>query len=210
MKHASIALIALALGLVLAQDRSSVQAQGKNAPAKGAHPILICDFAQCVDKSEEAKDMVDKWQSERKAAEDDLRTKAEKLQKRIQDIQAKTKLSERDEKTYNALKAAIEEKGQLEGEMAYRNVRDQDFIARRMLDMMRGAKQVANGIMLARGAHMVIGTKTGPMQLQNQKDLQDEMLRRRVVCFTPAVDITAEVMKALNAQYAKRKAAKGG
>ena len=106
-----MALVALALGLVLAQDDSPAQAQDKAAPAKGAFPVLICDFAQCVDKSEEAKDMLDKWQGQRKKKENDLRTRAEALQKRIQEIQAKTKLSERDDNTYKNLRRMEAELG---------------------------------------------------------------------------------------------------
>ena len=145
MKQASIALLALALGLVLAQDQRPVQAQG----AKGQFTVLVCDFADVVEKCEEAKDIFHSWRKQREKSELDLRSRAADLNKRIQEIQKKTKLSERDDKTYKALKAAIEEKGQLEGEMAYKNVTDQDFIARRMQELMRGAKGFVNDVRIA-------------------------------------------------------------
>jgi len=125
MKQASIVLFALALGLVLSKDQQPVEAQG----AVGQFPILICDFAEVVEKCDEAKDIFEAWKGQREKAEKDLRARAEDLNKRIQEIQKKTKLSERDDKTYRQLRKAIEEKGQLEGEMAYKNVTDQDFIA---------------------------------------------------------------------------------
>ena len=111
--------------------------------AKGEFPTLICDFAQVVENCEEAKDIFATWKKERDKSETDLRARAEDLKQRIQQTQQKTKLSERDEKTYSQLQAAIEEKGQLEGEMAYKNVRDQDFFARKMQELMRGAKGVS-------------------------------------------------------------------
>ena len=123
-------------------------------------------------------------------------------------IQKKTKLSERDEKTYAALKKAIEDKGKLDAELAFRNVRDQDYLQRRMQELLRGAKQYAKEIMIARKAHMVLATKVGAIQLEEQKDMQDELLRRRVVAHVKGVNITDDVMKKMNEEYAKRKAAK--
>jgi Skp family chaperone for outer membrane proteins len=202
MKQASIALFALALGLVLAQDQRPVVAEG----AKGEFPVLIVDFADVVENCEEAKDIFDAWKSQREKTETDLRTRAEQLNKAIQEIQKKTKLSERDDKLYKALKKRIEEKGQLEGEMAYKNVTDQDFIARRMQELMRGAKAIANEVRLERGAQLVIGTKRGNIQLESQQDLQEEMLRRRVLAYDNKIDITDEVKRLMNADWAKRKA----
>jgi len=204
MKQASIALFALALGLVLAQDQRPVEAQG----AKGQFSVLIIDFADVVENCEEAKDIFDAWKKQREKAETDLRSRAADLNKRIQDIQKKTKLSERDDKTYDALKRAIEEKGELEGEMAYKNVMDQDFIARRMQELMRGAKGFTNEVRLERGADIVIGTKRGPIQLESQQDLQEEMLRRRALAYDKKIDITDEVKRMMNADWAKRKANK--
>jgi len=52
----------------------------------------------------------------------------------------------------------------------------------------------------------VIGTKTGGIQLESQQDLQEEMLRRRVLAHDKKVDITAEVKRLMNVEWAKRKA----
>jgi len=202
MKQVSIALLALALGLVLAQDQRPVEAQG----AKGEYPALICDFADVVENCEEAKDVFKGWKKEREKAEVDLRARADDLNKRIQDIQKKTKLSDRDDKTYKGLKDAIVEKGQLEGEMAFRNVTGQDFIARRMQELMRGARGHAENVRIGRGAHLVIGTKRGNILLESQQDLQEEMLRRRVLTYDKKIDITDEVKRLMNAEWAKRKA----
>ena len=210
MKHLSIAVIALALGLVLARGDNAANAQGDDAPKKGAFPILICDFAKCVDKTEEARDMFEEWQKQREKTEKDLKSRATELQKRIEEIKKQTKLSERDDKLYERLKTAIEDKGKLEGEIAYLNVKSQDYFARRMQELMWGAKSTANSIMKKRGAQLVIGTKTGKILLESQQDLQEEMLRRRVLCYEADADITQAVMDALNKDYAARKAAKKG
>ena len=210
MKHLSFAAVALALGLVLARHEGDAVAQGNPAPAKGAFPILICDFAKCVDQTVEAKDMFEEWRKERDKTEKDLKMKAAELQQRIDDIKKQTKLSERDEALYERLRNAIEDKGKLEAQVAYLNITSQDFFARRMQELMWGAKSAANKIMRERGAQLVIGTKTGKLLLENQQDLQEEMLRRRVLCFEKGADITQDVMAALNKDYAERKAAKGG
>lgn len=206
MKHTAFAISALLIAVALA---ASVRAQDAQ-PEPGAFPILICDFAKVIESCEEAKDIEEAFKKERDAAEKDLKTRAEKLQATIQDIQKKTKLSERDEKTYAALKQAIEDKGKLDAELAFRNVRDQDYLQRRMQELLRGAKTFAKDIMNTRKAHMVLATKVGQIQLDDQKQTQDELLRRRVVAHVKGVNITDSVMKMMNADYAKRKAAKKG
>ena len=205
MKHLSIAALALAVGLVLARMDGDAVAQGDPAPAKGAFPVLICDFAKCVDKTEEARDMFEEWKKQREKTEKDLKAKAGELQKRIEEIKRQTKLSERDKALYERLKKAIEDKGKLEGQVAYLNITSQDFFARRMQELMWGARAVAKDIMAKRGAQLVIGTKTGKLLLENQQDLQEEMLRRRVLCHADGADITQAVMDELNREYAERK-----
>ncbi|MHC4409612.1 MAG: OmpH/Skp family outer membrane protein [Planctomycetota bacterium] len=206
MKHTAFAISALLIAVALA---ASVRAQDAQ-PEPGAFPILICDFAKVIESCEEAKDIEEAFKKERDAAEKDLKTRAEKLQATIQDIQKKTKLSERDENTYAALKKAIEDKGKLDAELAFRNVRDQDYLQRRMQELLRGAKSYAKDTMIARKAHMVLATKVGQIQLDDQKQTQDELLRRRVVAHVKGVNITESVMKKMNDEYAKRKAAKKG
>ena len=170
-----------------------------------ASKILICDFAYIVENCDEAVDIQEKFQKERQDAETRLKAEQQKLQLRIKEIQEKTKLSDRDDKVYEALKKAIEDEGALKAAVAYRNVTDQDFIQRQMQELLRGAKSFANDTMIAQGADMVLATKVGKIQLENQQDWQDEMLRRRVVCHKKGVNITDIVMKMMNAEYAKRK-----
>jgi len=201
MKQTALVLSAL-LAAVLVP--AIVNAENE-APEPGKFPVLICDFAAVVESCEEAKDIEEAFKKERDAKEKDLKTRAEALQATIQDIQQKKKLSERDEKTYAALKQAIEDKGKLDAEMAFLNIRGQDYLQRRMQELLRGAKGFAQEIMLVRKAHMVIATKIGPVQLENQQDMQDELLRRRVVAHVDGVNITDEVMKMMNEDYAKRK-----
>ena len=207
MKHKALAFTAALAAIALT---ASVRAQGgkpaaKPAAAKGAFPILICDFAHVIENCEEAKDIEEAFRKERKTTEDRLKAEAQKLQVKIQEIQKKTKLSERDQNTYDALKKAIEDKGKLDAEMAYRNVTDQDFLQRRMQELLRGARTHAENLMIARGAHLVIATKVGAVKLENQQDMQDELLRRRVICHVKEVNLTLDVMKLMNDDYAKRK-----
>ena len=201
MKQTALVISALLAATLIA---ASVRAAGEE-PEPGAFPILICDFAKVIESCEEAKDIEEAFKKERQKKELMLKAEAEKLQATIQEIQEKKKLSERDEKTYAALKKAIEDKGKLDAEMAFLNIRGQDYLQRRMQELLRGAKGFAQEIMLVRKAHMVIATKIGPVQLENQQDMQDELLRRRVVAHVDGVNITDEVMKMMNDEYAKRK-----
>ena len=200
MNPKALAIPSLIAAIVLA---ATVGAQG--APEAGSHPILICDFGSIIEKCQEAIDIEEAFNRERKKKEDDLRKRAEKLKAEIQEIQKNKNLSERDDKTYDELKDAIEEKGRIEAEMAYENIRGQDYLQRRMQELLRGAKQFAKEVMTERKAELVIATKIGPIQLENQQDFQDELLRRRVVAHIPEVDITAAVMKRMNDDYEKRK-----
>lgn len=198
MKQTALLLSAILFALGIT---AITRAQGDAAPAS---KILICDFAYIVENCDEARDIQEKFQKARSDAETKLKTEQQKLQLRIKEIQEKTKLSDRDDKVYEALKKAIEDEGALKAAVAYRNVTDQDFIQRQMQELLRGAKQFANDTMVARGADMVLATKVGKIQLENQSDWQDEMLRRRVVCYKEGVNITDIVMKMMNDEYAKR------
>ena len=84
-----------------------------------------------------------------------------------------------------------------------------DWLQRRMQELLRGAKTYAEELMIARKAHMVIATKVGPIKLENQADMQDELLRRRVICHVKGANITPDVMKMMNDEYAARKKKKG-
>jgi Skp family chaperone for outer membrane proteins len=208
MKHTALLLSTLFLALGVAAI-TRAQDDAAAAPTVGAYPVLACDFAYIVERCDEAIDFEEEFRRNRTAAEEKLKGEQSALQIRIKEIQEKTKLSERDEKTYEALKAAITDKGRLEAEIAYRNVTDQDHLQRRMQELLRGAKNLANDVMIARKAHVVLATKVGRIQLQNQKDWQDELLRRRVACHVDGVNITDAVMKMMNEEYARRKAALG-
>ncbi|MEM8884829.1 MAG: OmpH family outer membrane protein [Planctomycetota bacterium] len=199
--------IALVLSaVVLAAALSTVASGQGDEPAPGAFPVLVCDFAHVIENCQEAKDIEEAFRKERKAAEDELKAKADELQKRIQDIQANQKLSERDDKVYEALRKAIEDKGRIDAQVAFRNVRDQDFLMRRMQELLRESRGYANDIMLARKAHVVLASKVGPIELEDNEAMQDELLRRRAICFVKGVNITDSVMEKMNEAYKKRKA----
>ena len=213
MKHTALLLSALflALGLTAISRAQDGAASGPAAaPAVGAHPVLICDFAWVIDKCTERQDIEEAFLSDRTAAEKKLLAKQEALQVRIKDIQKTTNLSDRDDKVYDALKRAITDKGVLDAEIAYRNLRDQDFLQRNMQELLRGARTYSEDIRIARKADLVLATKVGKIQLENKQDWQDEMARRRVVSHADEVDITKAVMQMMNEEYARRKAAAGG
>jgi hypothetical protein len=217
MKHTALLLSALFLALGLtaisrAQDGATTKPVPAAAaiPAAGAHKILICDFAQIIDKCTERKDIEEAFLRDRTAAEKNLLAQQEALQIRIKEIQKTTNLSDRDDKVYEALKTAITDKGALDADIAFRNLRDQDFLQRNMQELLRGARTFAKDIMISRKADLVLATKVGKIKLENKQDWQDEMGRRRVVCHTDEVDITRAVMEMMNEEYVRRKAAAGG
>jgi len=203
MKHKALVIPALLAAVLIA---ASVGAQDEGGGAKpGEFPILICDFGSIVETCNEAVDIEEAFNRERKREMEELEARAKKLEIEIKEIRENKNLSDRDDQTYAALKKAIEDKGRLDAEMAYLNIRGQDFLQRRMQELLRGAKQFAKEIMTEREAHLVLATKIGPIQLETQQDFQDELLRRRVVAHVPGVDITAEVMKRMNEDYERRK-----
>jgi len=209
MKHTALLLSALFLALGLTAI-SRAQDGMKAEPAVGAHKVLICDFAQIVDQCTENKDTEEVFLRDRTAADKKLKVEQDAIQVRIRDLQKTTDISDRDNKFYDALKKAITDKGALDAEIGYRNLRDQDFLVRNTQELLRGARTFANDLMIARNADIVLATKVGRIQMENKQEWQDEMARRRVVCHVDDVDITQAVMKMMNDEYARRKAAAGG
>jgi len=203
MKQTAIALGALCIAFVLT---ASVRAQGDDGGAEvGQYPVLVCDFGKIIDKCQERLDLEEAMKRKFDAEKKSLETAMADLQKRIEEIQKKKNLSDRDDQTYKALQQAIEEKGRLDARKAYLTIRLQDDTMRYVQELLRGARGISEEIMHARKAHLVIASKTGPIDIQGQDDFQDELLRRRVFAHVGAVDISEEVMKRMNEEYAKRK-----
>ena len=82
-------------------------------------------------------------------------------------------------------------------------------IQRRINDLIIGAQQTARAIMKKRGAEIVLISRTGPIQIKDEKALQDEIIFRRVLCTQATVDITEDVLAAMDKWYEENKNAKG-
>ena len=105
MKQTALLLSAILFALGVS---AITRAQDDAAAPVPATKFLICDFAYIVENCDEAIDIQEKFQKERQAAETKLKAEQQRLQLKIKEIQEKKKLSERDDKVYEALKKAID------------------------------------------------------------------------------------------------------
>jgi hypothetical protein len=63
--------------------------------------------------------------------------------------------------------------------------------------------------MKERGAEIVLLTKTGPFEVGSDRDFEQELVMRRVLCCDDALDITDEVIKRMNAWYKEHRNGQG-
>jgi len=194
-----IILGALIVCLILSVSWS----QGKNQPQQD---ILIVDVAHAVENCLEQAALVAAVRKEADALKKKYAGQVAELQVKHKRLMEQ-KLSLRDEQWYADVKAALEEQGHLKAVEANLNISIADRVARGMELLLRSAKQAASKIMRARGAKIVLVSKMSPIKLDTEADFKDELVNRRVLSAIPAVDITAAVIKEMNAQYVARRKA---
>jgi Skp family chaperone for outer membrane proteins len=190
------------IALVLALSGPSLFAQDTKPK------ILVVYLKKIIDESAEGKEfvgalkkrMADKKQEFAKNV-DELKVQQQKLME--------VELMNRDETWYKQVRAALEAQASLKVEEQFFIAKLNDQIARQINELLRGAQQEARSIMKARGADLVIISRMGPITINSDKELQDEIVFRRVLCAKDELDITDEVMKRMDEWYRKNKAKRG-
>jgi Skp family chaperone for outer membrane proteins len=190
------------IALVLALSGPSLFAQDTKPK------ILVVYLKKIIDESAEGKEfvgalkkrMADKKQEFAKNV-DELKVQQQKLME--------VELMNRDETWYKQVRAALEAQASLKVEEQFFIAKLNDQIARQINELIRGAQQEARSIMKARDADLVIISRMGKITINSDKELQDEIVFRRVLCAKDELDITDEVMKRMDEWYRKNKAKRG-
>ncbi len=178
----------------------SVRAEG---PA-----ILVCDMKRIAEGCDEAIELVEALKKRTDAKRAEVQAEVNGLQARQRDLLGK-KLSERDLKWYEDYRAAVQTESELKAKAAIFNAQMNDDIARKIDQLMKGTRQEAAKVMAERGASMVLISKMGPMKFENDEELKEEYIFRRVLCCDPAHDITEEVLARMNKWWKENKGASG-
>lgn len=176
-------------------------------PAKDAPNVLVVDVQYIIDESEEGREFVGRLRQ--KIAE-----KKKQIAEQVRALQESTKklmereLPERDKKWYADVEKALAEQNRLKTEEQFFVAKVNDDIARSINELLRGAMDTAKKIMRERGADIVLGSRMRPLQINNDQQLQEEVVLRRVVCARDEVNITKEVLARMDKWYRENK--KGG
>ena len=185
-----------------------VWAQGGDggAAAKKGPMVLVVDLQKVVDECDEARALVGRL--EKKAADERKRLQAlaDKLNLKATELRKSSNMSNRDPKFYEDQKKLALEAARLKVEQQLVKEKAGDDIVRKIEALWKDARMKARSIMNKRGAQIVLTSKMGPLVFENQKQLQDEFIVRRVLCIAAReADITQDVLQAMNADYKNRK-----
>ena len=194
MNKWTLAIIAALLVLPMASG---------HGPEQGPD-VLVVDLQNVVETCDEHGDLVGRLKKEAQDLQDKYADQVKELQAQQRDLLSKP-LSLRGKDWYPKVEEALKKEGELKAIEAFIKVDLSDKVARGMQALLRAARERALGIMKARGAKIVLASKLGKIKLETDADFKDELISRRVLCCDEGVDITDEVRKAMNEDYAKRK-----
>ncbi|MHC4957766.1 MAG: OmpH/Skp family outer membrane protein [Planctomycetota bacterium] len=202
----------LSTGVVLACLVLSVGwAQGDKPVQPAPTPILIVDVQHVIETCKEHAALVAGLKAQADAKQKQFEGEVKALQAKQKELTEKSPTM-RDDKWYEDLRAALLKQGELKALEAFHNVNLQDKVGRGIQDLLFSAKKAAEVIRKQRGAQFVIMSKMSPIKLATEEDFKDELLRRRVLTHDKksGVDITADVIKRMDAEFVKRQKEQGG
>ena len=189
----SLIVLALAGALVGRELMQPVVAQGNGG-------ILVLDIRQVIDDTKEGREIVGKVRAEMAQKKNEIELEVKKLQEQVKQL-TKAKLPDKDKAWYDELKIALERQGTLKADEQYFIATLNDKVARGLNQILRGAKQEAEKIRKARGASVVLITRLGSIEVNNDGDLQDEVVFRRVLAMEPNLDITKDVITMMDKDF---------
>jgi Skp family chaperone for outer membrane proteins len=178
------------------------------ASAQAAPKILVVDLKKLIDESAEGKEFVGRLKKQMADKKDEFAGAVRQLQEQQKKLMA-VELMNRDARWYDAVRAALDAQATLKVEEQYFVARINDQISRQVNELIRGAQEEARKIMKARGADLVLLSRMGPITINSDKELQDEIVFRRALATSPDLDITDEVMKQMDEWYRQNKTKRG-
>ena len=169
--------------------------------------MLVLSMQRVIDETTEGKEFVKRLNEEMAAKKKKLGEESAKLQAKVKEL-SEAQLTDRTPEFYEDYQKAMKTHARMEGSKNMFLLRKGDEISRATNELIRGAQEEAKKIMRVRGADMVILSRMGPLKINNDKEFQQELVFRRVICAKGDVDITDQVIKAMNEWYKLNKGGK--
>jgi Skp family chaperone for outer membrane proteins len=182
-------------------------AQEKPAP-KSKSLVLVLSVRKIMDESDEGREFVKKLREEMLAEKQRITEGRAKLQEKLKQLQ-EAKIEDRNPQFWEEFRATMEAGARLEMDEKILVAQKGDALARATQQLLLGAQQEARAVMKERGAEIVLLTKTGPFEVGSDRDFEQELVMRRVLCCDDALDITDEVIKRMNAWYKEHRNGQG-
>ena len=164
--------------------------------------ILIVDVQRAIEQSQEHIDLVEVLRKSIANKKKDVADEVQRMKLKQQDL-LKVELTKRNDDWYTEVEKVLHDQGRLKAEEAFFISKLNDQLARKLNALIRGVQQESRAVMNERGAKMVLTSKMGAIRLETQEDMKDELIRRRVIAAVAGVDITDDVVKRMDAWYAK-------
>ena len=170
--------------------------------------VLIVDIQRILNDSHEAQAQINAFDLKADKEKKEFAKQIKELEVAKKDLEEGQDLDHRDAKWYAKYLDAVTKEAKLRARYAHYQLLAADERVRKIASLMRGARMAARPIMKARGASIVIISKMGKFEFNNEKQYQEELLFRRVlVADEKAADITAEVLKSMNEWWKQNKPA---
>jgi Skp family chaperone for outer membrane proteins len=173
------------------------------AAAAEGEKVLVVDLERVIRTSKEGKDLVVKLEQQVAEEEKKIAAEGQKLQESVKELQS-AKLADKTLDHYKRVEEALYKMRDLEVRKNVFLYKLKDNLTRSQADLMRAARTECERIMTARNADIVISTRTGRFEFDNEKQIVEDAIVRRVLCMKPGLDISDDVIAALDKSYAER------
>jgi len=195
----------VAVSILVAAFAIAGPEDGPGAPAPAAPSrILVFDLQRAIEKCDEANAKNEELSQKKAAAQKSLNDEMNPLKEKVQRLKAKS-LAEADEEFFAELREVNKKMGELQGRAEEHNARTGHELVMNVQGRWREAKTIGLEILKERGGEILLISRTGPLTLGTEDLLTQEiMLRRAFVRDEAQQDITEEVIRRMNKQFAER------
>lgn len=197
MKTTRIITIVLAVSLCAAVLAERLGAQARK-PGGAAGSAGVCDVAEILNNYQKAKDLTADLNRQR----DEIMAEARKRRDAIEEIQKELKGLNPDSKEYEQRFLEVQRlRINREAWLKFKTdkaIRDHGRLTR---EMYADAQKYVAVVAKRRGFKVVLYRRAGRLMGKNPTELLADIARRTLLYSDPAVDVTAEVLSAMNEAY---------
>ena len=201
MKTARIITIVLAVLLCAAVLAERLGAQAR-APGGAAGSVGVCDVAEILNNYQRAKDLTADLNRQR----DEIAAEARKRRDAIEEIQKELKGLNPGSKEYEQRFLEVQRlRINREAWLKFKTdkaIRDHGRLTRQMY---ADAQKYVAAVAKRHGFKVVLYGRRGPLMGKNPTELLADIVQRTLLYNDPAVDITTEVLSAMNEAYRAEK-----